>query len=103
VPYFQQQLQDEPWPIVVTSDYVSSIAERLTPWAPASMCILSTDGFGRSDARADLRHHFEIDSSHVVFGALSELVRAGKFDADRLGKAIEELNIDPEKLDPALA
>jgi pyruvate dehydrogenase E1 component len=68
-PYLAQVLADEPWPIVATSDYVSSVAERLCPWTPARMCVLGTDGFGRSDSRPALRRHFEIDAEHVTLAA----------------------------------
>lgn len=103
VPYLAQVLGDEQWPIVATSDYVSSVAERLCPWAPAGMCVLGTDGFGRSDARADLRRHFEISAEHVTLAALAALARRGQYDVARLPQAIKELGVDPEAADPATA
>jgi pyruvate dehydrogenase E1 component len=103
VPYITQVLQNEPWPIVSTSDYVSSVAERLCPWTPAGMCVLGTDGFGRSDTRPALRRHFEIDAEHVVLAALTELARTGQFDRNRLAEVMQDLDIDPEAPDPAKA
>jgi pyruvate dehydrogenase E1 component len=103
VPYITQVLQNEPWPIVSTSDYVSSIAERLCPWTPAGMCVLGTDGFGRSDTRPALRRHFEIDAEHMALAALTELARTGQFDQKKLPQAIQDLGIDPEAPDPATA
>ena len=103
VPYFVQALADEPWPIVTTSDYVSSVATRLCPWTPAGMCVLGTDGFGRSDTRASLRRHFQTDAEHVVLATLGELARVGRFDAADLPQAIEQLGLDPAAPDPATA
>ena len=34
VPYIARALADEPWPVVVASDYVSSVAQRLAPGCP---------------------------------------------------------------------
>ncbi len=103
VPYIAQALTDEPWPIVATSDYVTSVAERLVPWTPAGMCILGTDGYGRSDARADLRRHFETDAEHIALGTLTELARREQFARDKLTAAIKTLDLNPEKTDPATA
>ena len=101
VPHIADALDGEPWPIVATSDFVSSVAERLCPWTPAGMCILSTDGFGRSDARADLRRFFETDAEHIVLGALRELARLKQFDAKKLPNVIKDLGIDADTPDPA--
>ena len=103
VPHIAQALQHEPWPIVATSDYVSSVAERLCPWTPAGMCVLGTDGFGRSDTRESLRRHFEIDAEHVALATLTALARTGQFDEQELPRAAEELGIDPEAPNPATA
>ena len=103
VPYFVQALADEPWPIVTTSDYVSSVATRLCPWAPAGMRVLGTDGFGRSETRASLRRHFQTDAEHVALAALAELAKLGRFDARALPQAIEQLGLDPAAPDPATA
>ncbi len=102
-PFITQALKDEPWPIIATSDFVSSIAERLCPWTPAGMGILSTDGFGRSETRENLRRHFEIDAEHVTLAALTQLARQDKFDRGKLPQAMEDLGIDPEAVDPAIA
>ena len=61
---------------------------------------LGTDGFGRSEARAELRDYFEIDARYVTLAALQELARIGKFDQAKLGDAVKSLGIRPDKLDP---
>ncbi|MBK9119594.1 MAG: pyruvate dehydrogenase (acetyl-transferring), homodimeric type [Phycisphaerales bacterium] len=103
VPYFSQKLAAEPWPIVTTSDYVSTLAERLAPFAPAGMSILSTDGFGRSETRRNLRNHFETTAEFVTLAALTELAQREQFDRAKLPQVVADLGIDPEKRDPATA
>jgi pyruvate dehydrogenase E1 component len=102
-PYIARALADEPWPVVVTSDYVSSVAQRLAPWLPAGLCVLGTDGFGRSDSRPALRRHFQNDAEHIVLAALTELARVGQFDRARLAQALQDLGLDSPALDPASA
>ncbi len=103
VPWITQQLAEEPWPVITTSDYLAVLAERLAPFTPAGICPLGTEGFGRSETRANLRRHFEIDAEHVALAALSELAARGQFDAAKLPAAIKSLGIDPEKAEPAKA
>jgi pyruvate dehydrogenase E1 component len=67
------------------------------------MVTLGTDGFGRSDNREYLRKHFEVNAESIAAGALSRLVSDGKFNAAKAKKAFEELSVDPEKVDPAVA
>ncbi len=103
VPHVAQALGGEPWPVVASSDYVSSVAQRLTPWMPAGLCVLGTDGFGRSDTRAALRRHFQVDAEHIALAALTELARSHQFDPRRLPAALRTLGIDPAAPDPATA
>ncbi len=103
VPYIAQALGSEPWPVVASSDYVNSVAERLTPWTPAGMCVLGADGFGRSDTRAALRRHFQVDAEHIALAALTELAKIHQFDPRRLPAALKTLKLDPDAPDPAMA
>ena len=64
---------------------------------------LGTDGFGRSEARADLRNHFEVDARFIVIATLSALMRDGKLEAKVVQKAIADLGINAEKANPATA
>jgi pyruvate dehydrogenase E1 component len=61
---------------------------------------LGTDGFGRSDARAALREHFEVDAAHLVVTVLSELARAGKIETSVVEKAIIDLGVDTARSAP---
>ena len=70
---------------------------------PGQLVSLGTDGFGRSEARAALRDFFEVDSKHIVLATLGALVREKKIGVDIMKKAIRDLGINPEKLNPAIS
>ena len=57
-------------PVVVSSDYMKSLAEPLRGQIDADLHVLGTDGFGRSVTREQLRHFFEVDRKFVALGAL---------------------------------
>ena len=65
--------------------------------------VLGTDGFGRSDARAALRRHFEVDRYHIAVAALKALADEGKIDVQTVHAAIEKFGIDPSTPNPATA
>ncbi len=90
-------------PIVAASDYMKMVPDQLAPWLAGRMVSLGTDGFGRSDNRKHLREHFEINAASIASAALSKLAQEGKFDAKKATKAIADLGINPEKIDPATA
>jgi pyruvate dehydrogenase E1 component len=64
---------------------------------------LGTDGFGRSENRASLRNHFEVDARFVTLATLAALAREGQVETKMVQKAITDLEIDPEKVNPAIA
>jgi pyruvate dehydrogenase E1 component len=103
VPYVQQVLGATEGPIVAASDYMKAVQDQISPWLGGRMLALGTDGFGRSDNRAFLRGHFEVNAASIAVAALSKLAREGKFDAKKAAKAIGELGVSPEKIDPAVA
>ena len=72
----------------------------LVPQAPVS---LGTDGFGRSEGRAELRDFFEVDARHIAAAALSALAGEGRIEAAAAQQAIADLGIDPEASDPAVS
>jgi hypothetical protein len=57
-------------PIVAASDYVRAWPQLVASHAGAPFVALGTDGFGRSDTRAELRRFFEIDRHQIVLAAL---------------------------------
>ncbi|MBV9610226.1 MAG: pyruvate dehydrogenase (acetyl-transferring), homodimeric type, partial [Acidobacteria bacterium] len=102
-PYILEALDAVTGPIIAASDYMKIVPDQLAPWLADRLETLGTDGFGRSDNREYLRKHFEVNAESIVAAALSRLARDGKFDARKAEKALQELNVDPEKLDPARA
>jgi pyruvate dehydrogenase E1 component len=75
VPYVTQLLEPTQGPIVIATDYVRAVPEQIRAWLPPGRrCVtLGTDGFGRSDTRAALRAHFEVDAAAIVQAALRAL------------------------------
>src|SRR5439155_10402533 len=103
VPYLSQCLADAPGVLVAASDYVKAVPDSIARWCPRKLVSLGTDGFGRSDGRSALRDFFEVDSRFVTLAVLSELAGEGKIKADVVREAIKDLDIDPEKANPATA
>jgi len=101
--YFQQQLEADPYPIVAASDYVKLVADQVARWAPAEFVPLGTDGFGRSDAREELRRFFEVDAESIVVAALHTLAGRGDVERGAVEAAIREFGIDAERGDPSRA
>jgi pyruvate dehydrogenase E1 component len=93
--YVTQQLGHSDVPVIAASDYVRGITEGIRAYVPARYVTLGTDGFGRSDTRANLRDFFEVDAKWIAFTALSELP-AGQ-DAVQMAKFTEALGLDLTK------
>jgi pyruvate dehydrogenase E1 component len=70
--YVGEQLGPTRGPIVIATDYVRAVPEQIRAFLPPGRrCVtLGTDGFGRSDTRAALRRHFEVDAEAIVEAAL---------------------------------
>jgi pyruvate dehydrogenase E1 component len=101
--FVQKSLARCEGPFVAASDYMRLVPEQIARWVPGRMAILGTDGFGRSETREFLRRHFEIDAEHIVFAALGALFQDGRLEKKVIQKAVRQLNIDPEKMDPIRA
>ena len=102
-PYILSALDGAEGPIIAATDYMKAVPDQLAPWLTNRLVSLGTDGFGRSDNREHLRRHFEVNAESIAAAALSRLAREGKFDAQRAQQAFQELGVDTEKIDPALA
>ena len=100
VPYITQVLSGVQGPFIAASDYVKALSDLLREWIPGRLVSMGTEGYGMSDTREALRRHFEIDRETIVLGALDALYRDGKIDAKKVSRAIVDLGVDPEKLDP---
>jgi pyruvate dehydrogenase E1 component len=100
VPYVRQCLGDREGPFIAATDYVKNVPDQIREWVPGRYVVLGTDGFGRSDARAALRRHFEVDRASIAVAALKALADEGKIDAATVAAAIEKFGIDPAKPNP---
>ena len=100
VPYVRQCLDPTEGPIVAATDYMKAVPDMVTRWIDRPYTVLGTDGFGRSDTREALRTHFEVNAEHIAYAALYSLCLDGKSTPDELTRAIAELGIDPERVNP---
>ena len=100
--YVQQCFENEDAVFVAATDYLKTLACTIAKWLPGKLISLGTDGFGRSDSRNALRDYFEVDSRFIVLAALHALASEGKIERDVCTKAIEDMQIDPEKINPVL-
>ncbi len=102
-PYILTALGSAPGPIIAASDYMKSVPDMLSPWLTNRLVTLGTDGFGRSDNREHLRRHFEVSAEAIVGATLTKLARDGQFKPKAAQKALAELGLNTEAIDPARA
>jgi pyruvate dehydrogenase E1 component len=100
IPYVTACLEGHPGPVVAATDYMKLYAEQLRPFIPRRYWVLGTDGFGRSDTRVKLRHHFEVDWRYVVIAALKLLAEEGALPVAKVSEAIEKYGIAADKPNP---
>ena len=102
VPYVTQCLEKRAGPVVAASDYIKTFADQIRPFMPKDRIykVLGTDGFGRSDSRAKLRHFFEVNRYFIAIAALKALAETGEGKAKTVAEAIRKYGIDPNKPDP---
>lgn len=102
-PYIGQCLAKESGVFVAASDYLKILPDSLARWIPGPLISLGTDGFGRSESRKALRDFFEVDERYVVLATLTALAREDKIKFDVVKKAIKDLGINPDKLNPMIS
>ena len=102
VPYVTQCLEKREGPVIASTDYIKSFADQIRSFIPGDRVyrVLGTDGYGRSDSRAKLRHFFEVDRYFVTVAALKALADQGEVKAKVVSDAIKKYGIDPEKPNP---
>ncbi|MCF7803390.1 MAG: pyruvate dehydrogenase (acetyl-transferring), homodimeric type [Candidatus Marinimicrobia bacterium] len=104
VPYVTECFSSEKESVyVAASDYMKALPESIASWIPGRLVSLGTDGFGRSDSRQALRDFFEVDERYIVVATLYGLAKEGKIEMAEVKKAIDDLDIDPEKLNPMIS
>jgi pyruvate dehydrogenase E1 component len=100
IPYVIEALKDAPGPIIAATDFLKTLPDLIQPWVKQRYVALGADGFGRSDTREALRRFFEVDGESIAIAALHALSIDGLIPAQEVAKAIKDLNVDPDKLDP---
>ncbi len=101
--YVEKLLAGEKGIFIAVSDYMKLNQEKIQRWVPGGLVPLGTDGFGRSEDRASLRRFFEVDAECIAITALDQLARRGVLKATVVEKAIKDLGVDPEKVNPVEA
>jgi pyruvate dehydrogenase E1 component len=101
VPYVAKCLENAPGVIIAASDYLKVLPDSIDRWMPRHIRSLGTDGFGRSEDRRALRDFFEVDARFVTLATLAELAKEGQIEPTVVAQAIKDLDIDPEKKNPA--
>jgi len=97
VPYVKSLLKDHQGPVVAATDYMRIVPDQVREWIDGRFITLGTDGYGRSDSRAALRKHFEVDRNYIAIAALKGLADEGKVDQATLTKAMQALGVDSSK------
>ncbi len=101
VPWLSQCLRDEQASYVVATDFLKALPESVAHHFPHAPISLGTDGFGRSESRAELRHFFEVDAETIAYAALADRARRGGIAMEVAIAAREELGIDAAAPNPA--
>ncbi|PZU26095.1 MAG: pyruvate dehydrogenase (acetyl-transferring), homodimeric type, partial [Stenotrophomonas sp.] len=99
-PYVTELLEGRQGPVIAATDYVRAYTDQIRAFVPATYSVLGTDGFGRSDTRANLRRFFEVDRYYIAHAAIAALAKDGKMTAKDVARAIKQYGIDPEKANP---
>jgi pyruvate dehydrogenase E1 component len=99
--YVEKILSSHNGPIIAATDYMKSYADQIRAFIPdRNYVVLGTDGFGRSDTRAQLRKFFEVNRYHVVVAALKALADEGQIPSSKATEAIKTYDIDPDAPNP---
>ena len=99
--YVDISLGERRGPVIAATDYMRLFADQIRPYVPRRYAVLGTDGFGRSDTRAQLRKFFEVNRYHVTVAALKALADEQELERNTVADAIQKYGIDPEKPHPA--
>ncbi|MGE8358288.1 MAG: transketolase-like TK C-terminal-containing protein, partial [Microvirgula sp.] len=98
--FVETQLGGRQGPCVAATDYIRAYADQIREFVPGRYTVLGTDGFGRSDSRANLRRFFEVDRYQVAVAALKALADEGRIDVARVEEAIARYGIQADKPAP---
>lgn len=100
ISYVEKCLQERSGPVVAATDYVRLYPEQIRRFVFQAYYTLGTDGFGRSDARTNLRRFFEVDRYYITVAALHALAQEETILVKQVTEAMKKYNIDPKKPNP---
>lgn len=98
--YVESMLNGRKGPAIIATDYTRAYANQIREYIPMQYTVLGTDGFGRSDTRANLRTFFEVNRFYVAVAALNSLADEGQIESKIVQQAIKKYKINPEKPNP---
>jgi pyruvate dehydrogenase E1 component len=98
--YVESLLKGTDSPVIAATDYMKIYADQIREFISAPYTVLGTDGYGRSDTRAQLRKHFEVNRYYIAVTALNSLKEEDKVPASKVKEAIKKYGIDPDKPNP---
>jgi pyruvate dehydrogenase E1 component len=98
--FVTELLEGRQGPAIAATDYVRAYADQIRAFVPMRYTVLGTDGFGRSDTRANLRRFFEVDRYYIAHAAIAALAQDGKMNAKDVARAIKVFKIDADKANP---
>ncbi len=87
-------------PVIAATDYIRSYPEQIRGFIHQPYRVLGTEGFGRSDAREELRAFFEVDRYHIVIHALKSLADLEEIPLRTVSEAIAKYHLNPDKPNP---
>ena len=100
VAWITRCLADVRGPVIAATDYMKSFADQVRTWVPHTYHVLGTDGYGRSDTRAQLRNFFEVDYRFITLAALKALADEQLIAHSQVRAVMQSFDIDPEKPNP---
>jgi pyruvate dehydrogenase E1 component len=98
--YVENMLEGRKGPAIIATDYTRTYANQIREHVPMNFVALGTDGFGRSDTRANLRTFFEVNKYYITVATLKALADEGELETKVVQQAIKKYNIDAEKPNP---
>jgi len=102
--WISECLEKHQGPVIAATDYVRAFADQIRAFIPdKTYTVLGTDGFGRSDTRANLRRHFEVDRYYIAHAAIDALAKDGKMTSKDAARALSLYKLDTDKPNPAIA
>ena len=100
LPYVAKVLAEETGVFVAVTDYMRKLASGISAWVPGPYEVLGTDGYGLSEARPELRDHFEVSAKHITHASVATLLRAQLIDPQHAAGIFAQLDVDEAKINP---